>query len=127
MKKTLFKTLIAITVTILYFVSAMMETGGGHGNFYVFAPILPPWIWLSLIISFLFTDYLDKKIPQVIYLCLMLIHYVGLFYGLYTYQFEKDAGWSGGHIAIATPILYLAIQIAVCYHFWRKMNKGSLG
>ncbi len=105
----LLKITFTLIYTVVYFFLALLNTGGGHGNYYLLTPAFP---WLLLFPVIYFIGKLDTQLNRILFVLFMITHYVLVFVFLLNYSFEEDRGWKYG-VPLIPIIWYLAGQIAI--------------
>ncbi len=126
MKRIFVNFLFFIIYFVGYFFIAAFSTGGGHGNFYLFAPIMPIASLVLIFIAVLFLGRLKNLPLKILFVCLMFAHYGWIIYQLASYNFAEDKGWKFGVGAAIFPIIWYVVgQILIWFDFFRKYKKTS--
>ena len=116
----LYKILFGLIYTIGYFLLALLNTGGGHGNFYLFSPFLP---WFLIILAIALLGKLNNLTMRVFFGVAMLMHYVTLIIILMNYNFLDDEGWTHKSAPAAPLIWYLLGQIIIWLLYYSEIIK----
>ena len=122
--------LFGLIYTLVYFFLAIQSAGGGHGTFIFFAPLFT-WILLFPAL-FLLTRLNRGFINKVLFVVLMLIHYVHIIFFLSPlFSLDIDKGtikvWEQypGAILI-TAAWYLIGQLMIWIFFYKAVRKQEL-
>ncbi len=65
--------LFGVIYTVIYFFLTLAGTGGGHGNFYLLAPL---HTWIFIFIALVLLTRLENFQARVFFVVLMIMHYV---------------------------------------------------
>lgn len=107
------KVAFAFVYTFVYFVLAVLSTGGGHGNFYLLIFAIP---WFLNFVALFFVGKLQNQLYRIMFLLVMFAQYLMLMILLMNYQFSEDRGWKYGP-AIFPLLWYLAGQMFLWVQF----------
>ncbi|MBA2620361.1 MAG: hypothetical protein H0U87_04090 [Acidobacteria bacterium] len=126
--KILRNVLFGVVYTVIYFFLAVMSTGGGHGNFFLFTP-LATWI-LILVALFLLTK-LNSLSMRLFFVGLMIVHYLVTLAilldirDLVMKDWNRIAGREGIFVTVG---VYLIGQIIIWLAFYiSTQNQKELG
>jgi hypothetical protein len=120
--KTLRNILFGVIYTGIYSFLAIMSTGGGHGNFFLFVPITT--CILVLIALFLLTR-LEGFTARLFFVVLMLMHYIVTFLLLLDIRdsiaedFNRVAGLGSIFVTSGT---YLIGQLIIWIAFFKSVK-----
>jgi len=92
--------------------------GGGHVNYYV---LLPLKSWLLLFVPISLFGKLDDNLWRVIFVLVIITHYIVTAIFLSNYPFAEDKGWTKQYYPYAPVIWYLAGQIFIWAEFFNEI------
>ena len=117
MGKAIFKILFGLIYTLGYFFLAILSTGGGHGNFYLLLPLIP---WLLLFVPIFLFGKLNDSVKQIVFVLVMITHYLVSAIFLFNYSFAEDRGWK---IRFPYEVFawYLAGQLVIWVNFFDEV------
>jgi hypothetical protein len=111
--------------SIVYFFSAVMSTGGGHGNFIFIAPLFS---WICPFAAVCLSNRLNNKTVRIIFIALLLLHYFIVGFNVFEYlqskYWQKDYYiWQNYYYwQIFLIALYFAGQVYIWSFYFRKSN-----
>jgi hypothetical protein len=124
--KRLLGLVIGLIFGAIYGFIALLSTGGGHGNFIWIMMFFPTMFGLLVfpVIGFLAVD-LKARIYRIIFVLVMLFHYVGIFIQLYgSESLLRDTRkiWAlEPQVTILGASIYLLIQLFIWAFFVRGL------
>jgi hypothetical protein len=119
--------LFGVIYALIYFILAIMSTGGGHGNFYLLFPL---FTWIFIFIALVLLTRLESVLVRIFFVVLMMAHYVITFVICLGGKEEIIKDWNRVH-GVETVLfvggVYLLGQMIIWFVFFNTIrNKKAL-
>ncbi len=117
--------LFGLIYTVIYFFLAVMSTGGGHGNFFLLAPL---WGWIFIFVVLFLLIRPSSLLTRILFIVSMLAHYAITLAGVFSVRDEVVKDWNrvvGREGIFITVGFYLLGQIIIWIIFLKTTRNSQ--
>jgi hypothetical protein len=114
--------LFGVIYTVIYFFLALMSTGGGHGNFFLLAPLMS---WILNFVALILLTRLESLLARIFFVVSMLLQYLITLLILLNVKdhivedWNRVAGREGIYVTVS---FYLLGQIIIWLLFFKSIR-----